>query len=183
MDWLQQTAMGKQNTLRLNPSDPGSTEAHEAGEGGLTEGSGGTDTGIGAGETAEDGEDGFNNDDTPLTWAEVRFVCPVPPVLLICALASRVRWMWSPCPRSGGAFDTCDCQVSAACLWLLSPGRGTLSARRCRKGILLFEHPYRTIITTGTSARCVTTVVQNDKWVNGHGRIYQACLHPLCSCG
>lgn len=70
VDWLQQTAMGKQNTLRLNPSDQERRKNQEVGVGGSKEGSGeGSDDG---GEVADEGADGFNEDDTPLTWAEVR---------------------------------------------------------------------------------------------------------------
>lgn len=70
MDWLQQTAMGKQNTLRLNSSDRERRNNPDTGVGGSTEGSGGgSDDGV---EAADEGADGFNEDDTPLTWAEVR---------------------------------------------------------------------------------------------------------------
>lgn len=70
VDWLQQTAMGQQNTLRLNPSDQERRNNPDAGVGGSKEGlGGGSDDGV---EAADEGADGFNEDDTPLTWAEVR---------------------------------------------------------------------------------------------------------------
>lgn len=73
MHWLQQTAMGKQNTLRLNSQD------HEGGRGQdvndrqsrpdeTREG----DDAIGAA-SHEEGLGGYNDEDTPLTWAEVFF--------------------------------------------------------------------------------------------------------------
>lgn len=65
--------MGKQNTLRLNPSDQERRKNPDVGVGGSKESSGrGSDDGIG--EAADEGADGFNGDDTPLTWAEVRVV-------------------------------------------------------------------------------------------------------------
>eukprot|EP00903_Cladosiphon_okamuranus_P012285 g11521.t1 len=69
VDWLQRTAMGKQNTLRLNPSDQERKKNPDVGLGSSKEGSGGGSDD--AGEAADEGADGFNEDDTPLTWAEV----------------------------------------------------------------------------------------------------------------
>lgn len=70
MDWLQRTAMGKQDTLRLNPSDQERRRYPDAGVGGSTEGSSRSND-EGTGEAPDDGPDGVNDDDTPLTWAEV----------------------------------------------------------------------------------------------------------------
>lgn len=65
--------MGKQNTLRLNPNDQERRKNPDVGVGGSKEVSGrGSDEEIG--ESADEGTDGFNGDDTPLTWAEVRSV-------------------------------------------------------------------------------------------------------------
>ncbi|CAM9962670.1 unnamed protein product [Scytosiphon promiscuus] len=69
VDWLQQTAMGKQNTLRLNTNESEGRKTHDDDAGSLTEGP--EDTDKGTGEAAHEGPDGFNDDDTPLTWAEV----------------------------------------------------------------------------------------------------------------
>ncbi|CAM9159942.1 unnamed protein product [Pylaiella littoralis] len=70
VNWLQQTAMGKQDTLRLNPIDNDRRKNPDVSVGGSKEVSGrGSDEGIG--EAANEGPDGFNGDDTPLTWAEV----------------------------------------------------------------------------------------------------------------
>lgn len=72
VNWLQQTAMGKQDTLRLNPIDNDRRKNPDVSVGGSKEVSGrGSDEGIG--EAADEGPDGFNGDDTPLTWAEVSF--------------------------------------------------------------------------------------------------------------
>lgn len=62
--------MGKQNTLRLNPSDQERRKKPDVGVDGSTEatGRGSDDEG---GDAADDGADGFNEDETPLTWAEV----------------------------------------------------------------------------------------------------------------
>lgn len=61
--------MGKQDTLRLNPSDQERRKNPDVGVGGSKEGSGGGSED--GGEAADEGADGFNEDDTPLTWAEV----------------------------------------------------------------------------------------------------------------
>lgn len=62
--------MGKQNTLRLNPNDKERRKNPDVGVGGSKEGSGGgSDDG---GEATDEGAGGFNEDDTPLTWAEVK---------------------------------------------------------------------------------------------------------------
>lgn len=61
--------MGKQNTLRLNTSESERRKTQEDAADRLTEGPGNTEKGTG--EAADDGPDGFNDDDTPLTWAEV----------------------------------------------------------------------------------------------------------------
>lgn len=69
VDWLQQTALGKQNNLRLNSSGDKGGRTPDAGTGESRERSGGEVDAT----TGEAGEelDGFNDDDTPLTWAEV----------------------------------------------------------------------------------------------------------------
>ena len=77
MDWLQQTAMGKQNNLRLNSSGDKGGRTPDAGMGESRERSGG-EVDAAAGEAGEEGLDGFNDDDTPLTWAEVRSIAVDP---------------------------------------------------------------------------------------------------------
>ncbi|CAN0559175.1 unnamed protein product [Ectocarpus sp. 12 AP-2014] len=62
--------MGKQDTLRLNPSDQERRRYPDAGVGGSSEGST-RNNDEGTGEAVDDGPDGVNGDDTPLTWAEV----------------------------------------------------------------------------------------------------------------
>lgn len=62
--------MGKQNTLRLNTGDAERRKAHDDGVGSIAEGP--EDPDKDPGQVADDGPDGFNDDDTPLTWAEVR---------------------------------------------------------------------------------------------------------------
>ena len=67
--------MGKQNTLRLNPSDQGRRKKPDADVDGSAETPGrGSDEG--GGDAADERADGFNEDDTPLTWAEVRSDLP-----------------------------------------------------------------------------------------------------------
>lgn len=70
MDWLQQRAMGKQDTLRLNTGDrekgrnPDGVGSSREDQNGKVDGA--------TGEAVDEGMDGFNDDDMPLTWAEVR---------------------------------------------------------------------------------------------------------------
>lgn len=70
MSWLQRTAMGKQNTLRLSAgSDEGDTE-QDIGEDGLrADGSGEGDDAMGG--ASEERLARYNDEDIPLTWAEV----------------------------------------------------------------------------------------------------------------
>lgn len=69
VDWLQQTALGKQNNLRLNSNGDKGGRTPDAGMGESRERSGG-EVDAATGEAGEELE-GFNDDDTPLTWAEV----------------------------------------------------------------------------------------------------------------
>lgn len=61
--------MGKQNTLRLNPSDQERRKNPDIGVGPKEVSGRGSDESIG--EAADEEPDGFNGDDAPLTWAEV----------------------------------------------------------------------------------------------------------------
>lgn len=71
MEWLQQTATGKQHTLSLDPSHQEGGESPEAVIGNPNkENAGGEDDGT-AGGTIGQRLDGLNAD-IPLTWAEVR---------------------------------------------------------------------------------------------------------------
>lgn len=77
MEWLERTAMGRQSAFRIDHSD-----RQEGSRGGATEGVTGTDGG-GHGEDdadrpADEGISGYDDEDTPLTWAEVISVCTVP---------------------------------------------------------------------------------------------------------
>lgn len=73
LEWLQQTAMGKQNNLRLKSGGDKGGRSPDAGMDESRERSGG-DVDAATGEAGEEGLDGMNDDDTPLTWAEVRVV-------------------------------------------------------------------------------------------------------------
>lgn len=71
VDWLQQTAMGKQNTLRLNPNDKSRERGHDIDEEGSRED--GRDRRDNATSGAHDeGISDYTDEDIPLTWAEVR---------------------------------------------------------------------------------------------------------------
>lgn len=70
VDWLQQTAMGKQNTLRLDPDDKARERGHDIDEDDSRE------DGRGKGDDAasgahDEGIGSYTDEDTPLTWAEV----------------------------------------------------------------------------------------------------------------
>lgn len=82
LDWLQQTALGKQNNLRLNSNgDKGRTP--DAGRDESRERSGG-EVDAATGEAGEE-LDGFNDDDTPLTWAEVGVL-----LIVVCTCFSGI---------------------------------------------------------------------------------------------
>lgn len=71
MDWLQHTAVGKQDTIRLHLAGQEGRDGTDIGRG--TAGEDGNGEGDAAtGGTTDERMDGFNDEDTPLTWAEVQ---------------------------------------------------------------------------------------------------------------
>lgn len=73
MHWLQQTAMGKQNTLRLNSQSREGGRGQDVNDGQMVPGES-RDGNDALGEVShEEGLGGYNDEDTPLTWAEVFF--------------------------------------------------------------------------------------------------------------
>lgn len=74
MDWLQQTATGRKDTIHLHLAGQEGRDGADVGRGAVGEDrSGEGDAATGG--TADEGVDGFNDEDTPLTWAEVWTGC------------------------------------------------------------------------------------------------------------